>query len=222
MEKMPLINIYRIPQWDFHLRKYTVYCDGSKAGSVGPGEAFSFEVSPGPHKISVKVLPYYSKKFVKEFITGETTELTTGYIYKHYFIDGLNPNAVKLLPTPEFEKLKYKTYPEDIRKNKTAAFYCLAASVIVLILTLAPGHFYTEYQDLIFLTGISQLAGSIILIKKEWIPGKNFLLWKPFLGAGFILFLALILSENIITSALLITVSLILITAGIYTFRHNR
>ncbi len=67
-----------------YLRKYIVYIDDGIAGEIASGETKHFELSPGKHKVSVKVDWCRSQPFEFEIIEGKNTKLLCGANYNNW------------------------------------------------------------------------------------------------------------------------------------------
>lgn len=52
---MAAIIITRLKEYHDKFRKYNIYIDGEKAGTIGSGETKTFNVQPGLHTVAAKI-----------------------------------------------------------------------------------------------------------------------------------------------------------------------
>jgi hypothetical protein len=52
---MPTISLYREPAWTDRVRAYHILVDGAERGAIRQKEKVDIEVSPGPHRVQLKV-----------------------------------------------------------------------------------------------------------------------------------------------------------------------
>jgi len=67
-----------------YLRKFSVLIDDAKVGHIGPGEAVHFSVSPGVHRVAVRVDFCKSRELTIEKRQGENQRVTCGSTYNDW------------------------------------------------------------------------------------------------------------------------------------------
>lgn len=78
MEKNSNIIIKRIKQYADSLRKYKIYVDGEKIGSISRGKNKEFHLAPGKHMIQLKIDMIRSNKLVFELDENQTINFVCG------------------------------------------------------------------------------------------------------------------------------------------------
>ena len=73
---MATIKINRSEEWMNSARKYGIYIDNEKVGTISRNETKEFTVQPGRHKVRAKIDWCGSKHHDFEIKEGETTTLT--------------------------------------------------------------------------------------------------------------------------------------------------
>lgn len=56
------------------LRKYRILIDGSRVGTIGPGEVVDFPLAPGPHRLKIRIDWCASPEVETELADGEVVD----------------------------------------------------------------------------------------------------------------------------------------------------
>ncbi len=75
---MSAIRLSRKSNLVYCVRKFGVFIDGQKIGSIGNGQTETFQVAPGRHRMFMKVSWCKSKEFEFDIASGDTKEMECG------------------------------------------------------------------------------------------------------------------------------------------------
>jgi len=179
------------------MRAIRIHVDGIQVGKLEPGQdSMTIELDDAPHLLHASVPPfYYSRKRAVNEVSDVNMHYHVGIFYSNVF-QGFMPSAMKILSESEYEDIKCqkRVLPRLSVFNLWTVIVSGVLAGMLLIYASRNGNLDADYQSLISLVGWAAAIGGIsVYLFNRPTTDSTFPYHKPFLDAGALVFLAILL-----------------------------